>query len=497
MKISYHPFYTTLHNCSTDLVKYLSKLLAHNIPGELLEPFKKSTDLILTTNYLFQAFKNSQDLFDVKIYSGLLNTIIYNFVKDEIIQIQNIEFVKYVDKYTCSDLSTNNYLRDHQKNIVNACLINKRGIVKSPTGSGKSITIADLINKFEQDGLTVLVTVPTISLLHQMEKDINDYRCICNLPLLSIGKIGDGIFNPKQVTIGIPNSLVKLDRTKSFLTTVNALLIDEVQYGCNSMYINILQNCTQRKVTLGFSATPELSNDLDKLLEGMVGPRIISITEEDMIEQDIILDPVFKFYNSSKVFVPSNLSNMALNISTMSDKARYKLMPQIYNYVITNNKFRNELILKEGLNQINSNKGPIIIIVNKVGGEGNHADIIRNLYLNSNIDLPIISAYISKKKKESILQDLKDSKIKGVIAGPKILTAGINIPSLNCIILAGAGKSSNDFIQRVGRLLRKKEGKIHPVVIDFYDQQFWFKNQSKARIETAKQIYGEHNIKIC
>lgn len=497
MKISYHSFYSIIHNCPKDLVEYLSKLLNHNIPLEILEPFKKSTELILTTNYLFQAFKNSEGLFDVKIYSGLLTNIIYNFVKDNIVKISNIEFINYIDKYNCSNLITNNYLMPHQKNIINACLINKRGIIKSPTSSGKSFCIADLISKLEKDNLNILITVPTISLLHQMEKDINNYRSICNLLKLDIGKVGDGIYDFKKVTIGIPNSLIKLDKTKTFLNNINAVLIDEVHYSCNSMYMTILQNTIQRKVTLGFSATPELNNDLDKLLEGMIGPRIISITEEEMINQNIILEPVFEFYTSSKVFVPSKLSDLALNISTISDKARYKLMPQIYDYVITNNKDRNALILKKGLEQITKNKGPIIVIVNKVGGKGNHADILRDLYLNNKIDLPIISAYVSKKKKETILQDLRDSNIKGVIAGPKILTAGISIPSLSCIILAGAGKSSNDFIQRVGRLLRKKEGKENPIVIDFYDQQFWFKNQSKNRIETAKQIYGEHNIKIC
>ena len=45
-------------------------------------------------------------------------------------------------------------------------------------------------------------------------------------------------------------------------------------------------------------------------------------------------------------------------------------------------------------------------------------------------------------------------------------------------IILYKSKSDTEFIQRVGRVLRKKEGKTSPAVIDFIDQQYWFKNQS-------------------
>ena len=215
-----------------------------------------------------------------------------------------------------------------------------------------------------------------------------------------------------------------------------------------------------------------------------------------MIDKNIILEPKFCFYTSPKAFLPNTLIHNANNISNLSDAHRYKTLPQVYNYLIINNEGRNNIIINKAIEQINKNNGPIIIIVNKVNGPGNHADILKSLLLKHSVDLPIVSGYISKKKRESILQDLKNSKIQGVISGPKVLTAGISIPSLSCIILAGAGKSDNDFIQRVGRLLRKKEGKDRPLVIDFIDQQYWFKNQSTSRIQTASSIYGDHNIEI-
>lgn len=497
MQISYHPFYSILHNCSRDYVEYLCKILAHHIPVETLNLFKKHHELFLTNKYTFIALKSSDNLYDVKFYSGFLSQVIKQSTADNFIDFPNLKFTNFVDKYTCSDLNIDTVLlRQHQQDIITTCLNNKRGIVKSPTSSGKSFCIAELASKFINDNLKVLITVPTINLLHQMADDINNYRTLCNLDKLHIGKVGEGLLDFKNITIGIPNSLVKLDKTKEYLNTVDVLLADECHLNCTSMYLNILQNTIARKVTLGFSATPELNNDLDSLMRGFFGERIITITEESMIKNQIILEPLFKFYTAPKAFLPNSLSNNALNISNLSDQHRYKLMPQVYNYLIINNQGRNNLILEKGILEIEKNNGPIIVIVNKVKGDENHADILRDLFLSRGINLPIISGYISKKKKEQILNDLKNSMIKGVIAGPKVLTAGISIPSLSSIILCGAGKSNTDFIQRVGRLLRKKEGKQRPVVVDFCDQQFWFKNQSNSRIEIAKNIYGKNNIEI-
>ena len=92
------------------------------------------------------------------------------------------------------------------------------------------------------------------------------------------------------------------------------------------------------------------------------------------------------------------------------------------------------------------------------------------------------------------IDELKENKIPGAIAGPRVLSAGISIHSLSTIVLAGAGRSDSEFIQRVGRLLRKKEGKERPLVIDFQDPQYWFASQSRSRIETAESIYGSGNI---
>lgn len=490
IKINYSPNYTTLKECSIEYVKELSILLEHNISVETLETLEKITNIQAYTNkYMFKATKTKEGFYNVVIYSGLLTRLLKEWNK-------KVEIVSTREKYIFSDNDISNVLRPHQKTIIEACIKNKRGVIKAATSSGKSFCIAELVRKLNKDKQKVLITVPTIDLLYQMKNDIDNYFHLNNLDKLDIGLVGDNQNSYKDITIGIPNSLSKVEKTAEYLKSVDALISDECHMTGNATYAIITEYCTHRAVSLGFSATPELQDGLDLLLEGFFGPRICSISANEMITKDIILSPTFCFYTAPKTFLPNKLNEFANNISNLSDGQRYKVLPQVYNYLIINNKGRNDLIINRAKEEINKEQGPIIIVVGKVKGEFNHAEVLQQLLIKEGFNLPIISGYVAKKKRENIINDLKESNIVGVIAGPKVLTAGISIPSLSALILAGAGKSDTEFIQRVGRVLRKKEGKTSPLVIDFIDQQYWFKNQSNSRIATATNIYGKENIFI-
>jgi len=848
MKIEYSPTYSILRGCSEQFVSELSQKMEHCIEEEQLRTFVNAIGkgFPFTKSYTFKATLNNDDgTYDIKFYSGFIKTVLMFFTGLR----EKPEVISSVSKYICNDTSVSDILYAHQKKIVTKCLKNKWGVVKSPTSSGKSYTIAELVRKLANDGLKVLVTVPTISLLDQLTKDIHDFRKLHGCESIEIGQVGNGKYDFKDVTVGIPNSLSNLDKTEEYLNTVDALISDECltrdnlvltsegyisiadksiigkhaisfhpiygyqlkeiyahfiqgyksilkischncelrctdnhkiktlegwklanqittedyiqslvpnvaiqnwvqqeklitskcldvenvspdlstldlqvngliknfhqklkdlsmeqyweivvyttliqmqnlldcdlltekyrengqiikhqdlliwilnvkqllikalgiflesevailiqnwlkyinvlqtiiknklvdiglikylmrellggiwmmghyliqeyhpgldfqqkdtvyqklklfQYGleikdliiqlnnqnknigllnlalkyletglvtledtvpivcdinferviniiqdgteevydisvkdnhnfiannllvhnchttCNATYAVMISAMNNRQVSIGLSATPENS----PFLEAFFSKRIVEIQETEMIEKGIILDPLFEFYPAPKAYVPKVIAIPAGNIQNLPNAYRYKVLAAAYNHIIINNSGRNKLIVKKAVQRINKEIGPVLVIVNKVKGEHSHADILVDLFKEQGYRMPVISGYIAKKRKEKLIDDLKKSKIVGAIAGPKVLSAGISIPSLSTIILAGAGRSDTEFIQRVGRILRKKEGKERPLVIDFQDQQFWFASQSRSRMATAEQIYGTDNI---
>ena len=69
-----------------------------------------------------------------------------------------------------------------------------------------------------------------------------------------------------------------------------------------------------------------------------------------------------------------------------------------------------------------------------------------------------------------------------------VVNEGVNIPSMDVIIMAGGGKSNKLTVQRVGRALRKAEGKETAKIIDFYDNDNGILlRHSKARLKTYRK----------
>jgi reverse gyrase len=67
----------------------------------------------------------------------------------------------------------------HQKEAIYHCIKHKRVTVSSPTSSGKSLIIYSILrwflNENQEDGIKVLLIVPTVSLVLQMYSDFEDY----------------------------------------------------------------------------------------------------------------------------------------------------------------------------------------------------------------------------------------------------------------------------------------------------------------------------------
>jgi superfamily II DNA or RNA helicase len=72
--------------------------------------------------------------------------------------------------------------------------------------------------------------------------------------------------------------------------------------------------------------------------------------------------------------------------------------------------------------------------------------------------IPYITHTTNKEERQGILKRFRDGKYR-VLVTSKVLDEGIDVPETSLgIIVSGTG-SSREFIQRLGRILRKKEGK--------------------------------------
>ena len=66
-------------------------------------------------------------------------------------------------------------IRDYQVEAVQLAISRNRGLLVSPTASGKSLVIYALTRYYQMSGEKILILVPTTSLVEQMSSDFEDY----------------------------------------------------------------------------------------------------------------------------------------------------------------------------------------------------------------------------------------------------------------------------------------------------------------------------------
>ena len=87
----------------------------------------------------------------------------------------------------------------------------------------------------------------------------------------------------------------------------------------------------------------------------------------------------------------------------------------------------------------------------------------------------------TKKQKDLALESFKNGEIN-VLCSTKALNQGFDVPNANMGILCGITSKSLSMIQRVGRLVRFKEGKIGNIIILYVadsQEEKWLKNATK------------------
>lgn len=231
---------------------------------------------------------------------------------------------------------------------------------------------------------------------------------------------------------------------------------DEVQHWAAETCQIISDASVSAKYRWGISATPFRDKNDDMLIEGCFGRTIADINASFLIERGYLVKPTI-------YFLPIDMKINAKNYAN------------VYKHGIVENEERNLKIAK--LANIYKEKGNNILILCK---HISHGNMLESLIPDS---IFLHGEHSAKKRKEHI------DKIRlggsNVTIASVIFDEGIDVRSLDTLILAGSGKSPTRALQRVGRILRPFAGKNQVTVFDFLDKCQYLNEHSLRR----KQIY--------
>jgi superfamily II DNA or RNA helicase len=338
--------------------------------------------------------------------------------------------------------------RPDQLKLIESAVTHRRGILKAPTGTGKTILAMGIMSCFPQ--AKILILCHNVSLVTQMADELGKFGF--NDVAMLHGKSKSG--TDSRILVSTMQSYVKVASKGDFPNRWDMLLIDEAHHvsSLTGTYAKILSQ-TLSPIRLGFTATLPDHDETKLAMEGLLGPVIDEVTLEDAAELGLLARPNIRILR-----VP--FSERIRSLSA------YK---NIYSEGIVHNRARNRLIAKTAVEYALEGMTSLIIVTHIDHGN-NIQEMARNIY---QMEIPFVRGSTEAEVRDDIKKGLKEKDVKSVICvagGIGVWREGINIPSLNVIINASGGKSELALLQVLGRGLRLDEGKTEMDFVDFFDK---------------------------
>lgn len=407
--------------------------------------------------------------------TGLLDRVIK--------EIEDYGFnVKLINKLTGQlaeeinyDLYPYNCLRYYQLNAIKKSLEWKRATIKLPTRSGKSPTIAGLAKALPGHGF---ITVPSKELLYQLYKELIQW---CGE---TPGIIGDGNFETSRINIATPVSLLnrikEFSEFREFVNQANWLITDECHLTAADSYLELGKHISNRIYSIGFSATLYREDGKDLLLEAVNGPLVYSVSSEELIENK-------PNYLTKPKIVMINCPIRHKRPFANRENPLYRI---VYKSAITDNKYRNNLIIDHALEACKLGMSPVLILVKQIP----HGKKLQELFKDRGHKVKFISSDSSDRA--HAVKEISLGKTE-ILISSKILTTGVNIKPLRTLIYAAAGRSRISTIQAAGRPLTLFDGKDEAWVIDYYDiEPVYINRHADIRYSAYKEEYGKYTKHI-
>lgn len=342
-------------------------------------------------------------------------------------------------------------LREYQKEAVSASLRHLRGthrpgVVVLPTGSGKSLVVANLC--LELDAPTIVLQ-PSKEILEQNYQKLLSYD-----PYYSVG-IFSASLNSKRirkVTFAMIGSVIN---RKEIFNEFKYIIIDECHLvnpkgGMYDDFLNHLSHCR----VIGLTATPYrlYSNRFGSELRFITRtiPRVFAdvvyACQVQVLAQAGFLAPL-------KYYQVKGFDTRRLRVNSTGADYRDDSLKRYYKEI----QFQNSI---EGVTKRLINAGRKAVLVFTRFKE--EAD-----YLVSTIGptAAIVTGDTPAPERKRLLEAFKAGKIK-VVANVGVLTTGFDFPELDTVVMARPTKSLSLYYQIIGRAIRPHRDKPEGWIID-------------------------------
>ena len=338
-------------------------------------------------------------------------------------------------------------VRDYQLNAIQYALSNHRGMLVSPTASGKSLIIYALIRFYHYllKDKKILILVPTTSLVEQMYSDFIDYGW-SDKYLHRIYQ-GHEKETDKPVIISTWQSLFKLD--KKYFEKFGCVVGDEAHLFKSKSLTTIMTKLIDCKYRFGMTGTLDGTQTHRLVLEGLFGKVEKVTTTKELMDKDTLAELKIKCI----VLKHSESDCKAVKDLKYSEELDY----------IVSHKTRNDFI--RGLcDNLKGNTLCLYQLVEK------HGSVLYDMMKDLDRKVFFIHGGVDTETREQIREITEKETNAIIVASYGTFSTGINIRNLHNVVFASPSKSRIRVLQSIGRGLRRPNmGEVHTTLLDIAD----------------------------
>jgi len=346
----------------------------------------------------------------------------------------------------------------HQLEAVDAWMKPRRGVVVLPTGAGKTF-VAQLV--MERVGRSTLVVTPTIDLLQQW------YGVLSAGFDVEVGLIGGGYYEPRPVTVTTYDSAYSHMEKLGHL--FGLLVFDECHHLPGPTYSSAAE-LSIAPFRLGLTATPEREDGLERVLDRLIGPIVYrrEITElagsyladYEALTVSVRLSPSEREeYQTERQIYRDFLTDKGLRLGTAQAWARFLM------FTSQSEAGRRAFLAYRRQKEIAQASEAKLRRLDRLLESHRHDRVLIFTSDNDTVYkisrrflVPAITHQTKVKERHELLQGFNAGD-HPVLVTSKVLNEGVDVPAANVgIVLSGSG-SVREHVQRLGRILRRAEGK--------------------------------------
>jgi superfamily II DNA or RNA helicase len=350
-------------------------------------------------------------------------------------------------------------LRSYQKEALTKWRhARMRGVLVLPTAAGKTYIALKAISLLKTQ---TLIVVPTLDLIDQWRRRV--MQCLG----VEAGAVGGGENTVRMITVSTYDSAYL--QAELLGNKFMFIVFDEVHHLASASYMQIAEMYIA-PYRMGLTATYARTDERHTLLPQLVGDLVYTVNVEELAGKHLspythekiyvkLTPEEQKTYDSQMGVFKSYLQEKGIVLKSAEDFRRFIMITgrdrRAREALLARNRalkvaLNSDAKLKLLADQLEAHKDERTLIFTL------HNDLVYTI--SRRFLIPAVTYQTPKEERHEILENFRSGEYRAIVTS-QVLDEGVDVPEASVgFMLSGTG-STREYVQRLGRLLRKVEGK--------------------------------------